>query len=113
VVCVVCSDFCHALISPRSRTLAGSAAYAAGLRSNDRILEVNGHDAQGASHASVVDWVVAGGQKLNMRVLRISDSEALRLKRIEEMADDADGKPKTKVYLRVRGVQVVSQSREG
>lgn len=76
---------------------AGSAAYAGGLRSNDRILEVNGQDARGASHAVVVDWVIAGGTKLTMKVLSVSDIEAARLKRLEDLLEDPDGKKAAKV----------------
>ena len=76
---------------------SASAAYAGGLRPNDRILEVNGHDARGAAHSVVVDWVVAGGSKLSLKVLSVSEIEAVRLKRIEEQLEDVDGKKTVKV----------------
>ncbi len=76
-----------------------SVAYKGGLRANDRILEVNGRDARGAAHSVVVDWVIAGGSKLNIKVLGVSDLEGLRLRRLEEsMEEDQDGARKAKVF---------------
>lgn len=54
------------------------AAYRGGLRMHDRIVEVNGQDVQGATHSDVVQLVVRGGNALKLKVVRISDSEAVR-----------------------------------
>ena len=67
------------------------------MRANDRILEVNGNDARGAAHSVVVEWVIAGGSKLTLKVLSVNDVEAARLKRLEESLDESEGR-KAKVW---------------
>eukprot|EP00042_Codosiga_hollandica_P016017 m.39751 g.39751 ORF g.39751 m.39751 type:complete len:281 (+) comp45656_c0_seq1:88-930(+) len=55
------------------------AAYAAGLRQHDRLLEVNGVHLRGLRHDQVVHFVMQGGDHLRMRVLRVSDSKVQHL----------------------------------
>lgn len=74
----------------------GGAAYIGGLRSWDRILEVNGNDVQGASHSKVVDLVIAGGSRLEMMVISVDESEAARLQRQEDALEGLQpAKPQT------------------
>ncbi len=47
-------------LTPTALTPTGGSAWEAGLQRNDRILEVNGSDTRGASHAEVVNLVIKG-----------------------------------------------------
>ncbi|CAI2301506.1 unnamed protein product [Caenorhabditis sp. 36 PRJEB53466] len=58
-----------------SAVLAEGAADLAGLRKGDRILEVNSHTVEGASHRTVVDLIKNGGDRLTMIVISVEDPE--------------------------------------
>ncbi|EDQ91667.1 uncharacterized protein MONBRDRAFT_35789 [Monosiga brevicollis MX1] len=80
----------------------GGSAWEAGLRKNDRILEVNGLDARGAAHADVVKQVIKGGGILDMIVLSVDEKEAERLQRLEEAASNKRQKNQSSRLLEIR-----------
>ncbi|CAK5116880.1 unnamed protein product [Meloidogyne enterolobii] len=58
--------YCGQLYAPLqhvSAVLHGGAAYKAGLRQGDRIVEVNGVNVEGANHRQVVELIKAGGDR--------------------------------------------------
>eukprot|EP00039_Didymoeca_costata_P016460 m.297011 g.297011 ORF g.297011 m.297011 type:complete len:306 (+) comp16395_c3_seq14:3100-4017(+) len=63
------------------------AAYEGGIRLWDRILEVNGTCVMGANHQKVVECVLKGGDNLNLKIVRVTQDEADRLRLIEEGGD--------------------------
>uniref|UniRef100_A0A0N5A557 Sorting nexin-27 n=1 Tax=Parastrongyloides trichosuri TaxID=131310 RepID=A0A0N5A557_PARTI len=67
-----------------SAILHGGAAEIAGLRMGDNILEVNGHNVEGATHRQVVELIKNGGDKLELLVISIQGYE------IHEMEIDYD-----------------------
>ena len=86
------------------------AAWDAGLRVWDRILAVNGHDVEGASHKQVVDHVLSGGGTLRLRVVSVRPEEADRLQRIEDALDTQAASKGSKRYrVAVQGHYTVDQ----
>nr|CAD2194859.1 unnamed protein product [Meloidogyne enterolobii] len=64
--------YCGQLYAPLqhvSAVLHGGAAYKAGLRQGDRIVEVNGVNVEGANHRQVVELIKAGGDRLDLLVI--------------------------------------------
>lgn len=67
-----------------SAVLDGGAAYDAGIRKGDRILEVNNVNVEGSTHKQVVDLIKSGGDVLTLTVISVTPQEAERL----EPSDD-------------------------
>lgn len=69
-----------------SAVLEGGAAYDAGIRKGDRILEVNNVNVEGSTHKQVVDLIKSGGDVLTLTVISVTPQEAERLEPSEDQS---------------------------
>lgn len=55
------------------RVDSGSAAYKAGLKPGDYILEINGHNVASSSHEEAVKFIKESGDTLTLKIMTVSE----------------------------------------
>ena len=71
-----------------SAVVEGGPAAEGGIKSGDRLLEVNGVAVEGVDHQKVVELIKGSGSKVKLTVMSVTEEEALKLEQDSVQTSD-------------------------